>query len=591
MDVFNDKIYINTSLGFFQMSASGEIVSYHPTICDGFFIIDKNNNFLKPYNYSHFKIYPSIEQLDTHIKFYKSAKTTPTNITDAVTNGYKSFFATKFKGLFIYENNKFTSCYQDETLKEVNIQHILLLKNNLLYIVSGNGTIYLADVSKGFKIVNTIDKNKIRGNSITFINYYKKHLLIGTNRGLNIYKDGVVKFLNNEQGYNKRNITCSTVYNDTMYLGTNNELISIQLPKLLSDKNTALNVNINDVVVNHERHVKSTKNWFNLSVKDLVLPYNENTLDVLLNTNELYNPKKIKLFFSIDNVNYTPVTNNVIHLTNLSSDKYTLKIKIKDLLNGTTQIKPLLNFKIKSPFWFTYWFWGFVLFITGGLFVLIYKYNVSKFKEREQIKSNLTKRIAETKLEALQSQMNPHFTFNAMSSIQNYVIDNDIDKALMYIGEFSRLMRKTLDNSSETFISLADEIAYLKPYISLENMRFDNLIEVSILSEGINTDDVFVPPMLIQPLIENSFNHAFKKENHSHQLLVNFIKQNSFILCEVIDNGVGINKLTKTPEHTSKAMKIIKERLSLLSSLSVEELVTVVSSSEGTVIKILIPTG
>jgi sensor histidine kinase YesM len=323
----------------------------------------------------------------------------------------------------------------------------------------------------------------------------------------------------------------------------------------------------------------------------LVLPYNENTLDVLLNTNELYNPKKIKLFFSIDNVNYIPVTNNVIHLTNLSSDKYTLKIKIKDLLNGTTQIKPLLNFKIKSPFWFTYWFWGFVLFITGALFVLIYKYNVSKFKEREQIKSNLTKRIAETKLEALQSQMNPHFTFNAMSSIQNYVIDNDIDKALMYIGEFSRLMRKTLDNSSETFISLADEIAYLKTYISLENMRFDNLIEVSILSEGINTDDVFVPPMLIQPLIENSFNHAFKKENHSHQLLVNFIKQNSFILCEVIDNGVGINKLTKTPEHTSKAMKIIKERLSFLSSLSVEELVTVISSSEGTVIKILIPTG
>jgi LytS/YehU family sensor histidine kinase len=248
--------------------------------------------------------------------------------------------------------------------------------------------------------------------------------------------------------------------------------------------------------------------------------------------------------YSIDSVNYVPITNNVIHLTNLSSDKYALKIKIKDLLNGSSKIIPLLNIKIKNPFWFTYWFWGLVIFITVGLFVLIYKYNVSNFKKREEIKSNLTKRIAETKLEALQSQMNPHFTFNAMSSIQNYVIDNDIDKALMYIGEFSRLMRKTLDNSSEAFISLADEIAYLNTYVSLENMRFDNLIDVTIQAKGINTADVFVPPMLIQPLIENSFNHAFNKENHSHLLIVNFSKYADFILCEVKDNGVGINKLT-----------------------------------------------
>ncbi len=591
MGIFNDKIYINTTLGFFQMSKSGEIVSYYPTICDRFFIIDKNNNFLKPYNYSHFKIFPSIEQLETHKKFDKSAKTTPTNITDAVTNGYKSFFATKFKGLFIYENNKFTSCYQNQSFKELNIQHLLLLKNNLLYIAAGNGTIYLADVSNGFKIIKSIDKNKIRGNTITFINYYENHLLIGTNKGLNIYKDGVVKFLNNEQGYNNRNITCSTVYNDILYLGTNNSVVTLKLPELLSVKNTKSTISINDIVINHERHIKASKNWFNLSVNDLVLKYDENTIDIFLNTNELYNSKKIKLLYSIDSDNYVPITNNVIHLTNLSSDKYRLKIKIKDLLNGSSKITPLLNIKIKKPFWFTYWFWGLVIFITVGLFVLIYKYNVSNFKKREEIKSNLTKRIAETKLEALQSQMNPHFTFNAMSSIQNYVIDNDIDKALMYIGEFSRLMRKTLDNSSEAFISLADEIAYLNTYVSLENMRFDNLIDVSIQAKGINTADVFVPPMLIQPLIENSFNHAFNKENHSHLLIVNFSKYADFILCEVKDNGVGINKLTKTPAHTSKAMKIIKERLSLLSSLTVEELVTVQSSNKGTVIKILIPTG
>jgi LytS/YehU family sensor histidine kinase len=239
--------------------------------------------------------------------------------------------------------------------------------------------------------------------------------------------------------------------------------------------------------------------------------------------------------------------------------------------------------KITPPFWKTWWFWGLIILcITCGVY-LQFQQKVKKALQQEA----LQKRIAETKLEALQSQMNPHFTFNAMSSIQNYVIDNDIDKALMYIGEFAKLMRRTLDNSSETYISLREEIEYLNGYILLENMRFDNSINVNIETNELSLDDEYIPPMLIQPLIENSFNHAFNNSNGKHKLTIGFNKNNGVISITVTDNGCGIQNTQM--QHTSKALKIIKERLHLINNNTETDFITINSSKSGTTTTITIP--
>lgn len=588
LKLFNDNLYLSTNAGLYKLDDSGHIVEFDKMHLEGF-VVDKTSQLLKSRPYGDFDVYTDITNNKKSVVYKKSNENTPVNIVDAVTSNGKSFFASRSRGLHSFYNNKFISHFKDGSLNESNIQHLALVNENLLFIASLSGNIYLADISSNFKIIKTYKKDKIHGNTISFLEYYKNHLFVGTNEGINIINGDSVKFLNEEQGLKERVFTSSKIKNDSLYIGVKNGLYAINLPKLLNNKNRALKVVIENIKVNHKPYLKGDYNWFSLHKKSITLPHNKNTIDIKIKTNELYNPDKIKLFYKINNGDFVPIDNNLIYLTNLSSNNYDIIIKIKDELNGTEKTTSLLQLKINTPYWRTWWFWSVVALLITLLMFLIYRYNISKIKEREALKSDLNKRIAETKLEALQSQMNPHFTFNAMSSIQNFVIDNNIDKALMYIGEFSKLMRKTLDNSSETYITIQEEIDYLNTYISLENMRFDNAVNVNINYDGLSISDELIPPMLIQPLIENSFNHAFNNGDNSHELTIDFSKENDYIKCVVTDNGVGIKKSTNTPQHTSKAMSIIKERLNLVNKTPIQELIHIESSKQGTKITLTIP--
>src|SRR5690606_22602808 len=116
----------------------------------------------------------------------------------------------------------------------------------------------------------------------------------------------------------------------------------------------------------------------------------------------------------------------------------------------------------------------------------------------------------ELKLEALQSQMNPHFIFNAINSIQYYILKKDTSHALGYLGKFSKLIRSTLDQSSQIQVTLKEEIYYLKSYIEVENIRMDNRVQWVISGNALaKQEELLIPPMIIQPLVENVFNHAF----------------------------------------------------------------------------------
>ncbi len=191
-------------------------------------------------------------------------------------------------------------------------------------------------------------------------------------------------------------------------------------------------------------------------------------------------------------------------------------------------------------------------------------------------------------MEALQSQMNPHFTFNAMNSIQNYIIDNDIDNALMYLGEFAKLIRKTLDNSSQAFITLAEEISYLKSYTSLENMRFNNKVQVSFDYKNVPIQEVDIPPMLIQPFVENAFVHAFSKEHNNPKLSINFSVKDEILTCKIIDNGSGMSDTTSGQIHQSKGLKLVSERLNLLNKSQYNKYEVQSKIGEGTIVNLQI---
>jgi sensor histidine kinase YesM len=219
---------------------------------------------------------------------------------------------------------------------------------------------------------------------------------------------------------------------------------------------------------------------------------------------------------------------------------------------------------VTPPFWKAWWFIVSTPLIAVLIGFFVYKKRIKYITNREEQKSIIQQRIVETKLEALQSQMNPHFTFNAMNSIQNYIIDNDIDNALMYLAEFAKLIRKTLDNSSLPLITLGEEISYLQSYSALENMRHNNSVEVEINYAKIDLPEIDIPPMLIQPFVENVFVHAFTSEHINPKLTIEFIVENEFLVCKITDNGAGMSKTLSGQIHESKGLILVKERLNLL---------------------------
>ncbi len=225
-----------------------------------------------------------------------------------------------------------------------------------------------------------------------------------------------------------------------------------------------------------------------------------------------------------------------VFLSYLPYGKYNLEIEVFDKNAGKSSVFKLLRIVIHPPFWLRWWFiMALLLLIIASIFFIIQHY-----KRRAKEKAIIEKRLAETKLDALLGQMNPHFTFNAMNTVQDFIISNDIDNSLHFISELARLMRMTLDNSVKKCISLQEELTYLKAYVLLENMRFDNRITVNFLIDStIDTHFTEVPTMLFQPFVENVFVHAFNEHHPNPELTIAFQQNDHHILECTIEKTTG----------------------------------------------------
>ncbi len=172
----------------------------------------------------------------------------------------------------------------------------------------------------------------------------------------------------------------------------------------------------------------------------------------------------------------------------------------------------------------------------------------------------------------LRSQMNPHFIFNSLGSIQNFMYNNETKKAAFYLGSFSSLMRSILENSRKELITIEEETETLNNYLELQKMRLGFRYKI-VCSEDIDKEFVLIPPMLIQPFVENSIKHGIKDLGEKGHIKVEFQLNGDKLKVTVEDNGVGINHgSTPDRDHKSLAMKIFKERISFLSSYLKKEL-------------------
>jgi ligand-binding sensor domain-containing protein len=235
------------------------------------------------------------------------------------------------------------------------------------------------------------------------------------------------------------------------------------------------------------------------------------------------------------------------------------------------------RFWVVTPFWLTTWF----SMVVVTLFALgtwgLASWRIRTIRRRQREKEKLARKMMELERMALQAQMNPHFIFNCLTSVQQYVVDQDIPSANKYITGLARLIRLTLHNSSLAFISLADEVAYLSAYLALEKLRFKEKMAYSIeVDSRILLNSCYVPPMLIQPYVENSIRHGLRHRKGDAGFIRLLVRQEKEperpgLTVIVEDNGIGREQSAqyKTVEHIeyqSRGMTMTADRIRMINA-------------------------
>lgn len=214
------------------------------------------------------------------------------------------------------------------------------------------------------------------------------------------------------------------------------------------------------------------------------------------------------------------------------------------------------QFTIKPPFWQTWWFYFIVAVLSIGLVSIAFSLRIRQIRR----KAALEHAVVSSKLTALRSQMNPHFLFNALNSIQELVLSHDTKNAIRYLGTFSGLTRKILENSAKETVRLSEELDVLNQYLELEKLRFGDSLQINVeVGDEIDTEGIRIPPMLIQPYVENALKHGLLHLQSDRKLHLKFEQKAGFLIVEIEDNGVGRAKAEEFAKQKKKHQSFSSE--------------------------------
>lgn len=193
-----------------------------------------------------------------------------------------------------------------------------------------------------------------------------------------------------------------------------------------------------------------------------------------------------------------------------------------------------------------------------------------KLEAKQKELAGINEQLAEARLSALQAQMNPHFIFNALNSIKRMILDADNEKASRYLSKFALMIRMTLEHSRKTFISLDENIEYLRAYLDMEKLRFDDTFTYSIETDDeLDTSETVLPPMMIQPLVENAIWHGLMQAEKNKKIRIGFAQMQNKLACIIEDNGIGIHNAQKLKEkqrplHRSVGLENLQKRIKIM---------------------------
>ena len=484
--------------------------------------------------------------------------------------------------------------------------------------VTNDGSIYFTILGEGVwrlknpfttreEMFNYDQTNGLPFDMVRFVHQdQQNNIWFFSSNGISLFDPGSAtsKNFSDADGLKSKNVTARPYEdgNGLIYIGFNKAFQAFQPDSLASNKIHTYKLIVHDFKVNnvrwpsnvnytHEVHLKPSQTYIQFQ-------YAAITHD---------NPEQIDYSYILegfDNNWINAGTNTIGNYNNLPPGNYTLKIKANDQKEPDQTNYFELAIIIEGYWYKSTWFkmlLGIVFFIL--IFILI-RYRVAVLHKEARLKAEFTQKMSEVEMRVLRAQMNPHFIFNSLSSINRYIVKSDHKTASEYLTKFSKLIRMILDNSATDLVSIEKEIQSLQLYIEMEALRFDHAFKYTIeIDEIIDQEECYIPSMLLQPYVENAIWHGLlHKETGNGKLIIKLSKiSDTMLAAQIEDNGIGRKKAKEMKskevgKKKSYGMQISHDRLALLNptngefaSVLIEDLLNEKGIELGTRVTLHIP--
>jgi sugar lactone lactonase YvrE len=446
------------------------------------------------------------------------------------------------------------------------IVNIAVSDKNILWITTkGNGIVAYADNQLLYHLT---EANGLTSDNCTSLWLDSNTVWLGTDKGLNriemTEKGSKITRFSMSDGLPSNMINTIAAKGNKVFAGTPLGLTYFEVDKI--SQQSACDLQLTGIYLANKYWTYDSSN-FSLSHKNNDIRFEFSGISFRSAGEMKYQYRMLGL-----QPEWRTTTDEQLSFPALSSGKYSLQLRAINKYGVESKIKEV-SFTIEKSLREKTWFRLLILFLLIDTIWLFFRYRIGNVRRKAKEQAILNQRIADLEQKALRSQMNPHFIFNSLNSIQQYVAERDITGANNFITDFSRLIRMTLDLSTNTFITIADEIDYITTYLKVEKTRLENQFDYSInIDKTLNLHEIYVPSLLLQPYVENSIRHGIKyKKDNKGVISISVQRKEADILVSVEDNGIGREAAQqyKTKYHIqyqSKGMSINNDRIDILNT-------------------------
>ena len=475
-----------------------------------------------------------------------------------------------YQGIFTQNDSLFSFNYRNLLYYEasrdafVNYDEQKILKKYLTHDQT-EGVTYIGTEGDGLYIFENGNLLKVIDNDEYIINTIfieEKHSIWAISEGklLRYYVDDsnqfVIKAYANINGFPTQNLTSIFVEGDRLFLGSTTGITILNKNSVV--QTPSFSPYIKSIFTNNKR------------VRDSVITYryqSNNSIKVNFGAIDFFDADPLIFQYKLSPMqhDWTTTHSGEVNLYDLKPDNYKLLLKVSQ---NTTEKFLTLPLSI-TPLWWQKASAKYAFALASIALLGFVLYEIRKREMKKKLAHLTTqKKMAEYQLHALRSQMNPHFVFNSLAAIQYYINDNDFITSEKYLVKFSRLIRRFFELSQEQKISISEEIDLLTNYLDIEKLRFKDKLSYSFtIDPSLNASQLFLPTMLLQPVVENAVNHGiFNKEGKGSVQIIFSPKHDNQLIVEIVDDGVGFARTIKKKNKKKTSSTVVQKRLMVLNA-------------------------